>query len=273
MIDTIKTKSEVLGESIDLKVILPNDKPIRTLMILLHGNMNLESSMQLLEKFSLELNLEELCEKYYMAVVTPLMKNRYYISTADYDCEEYIARELPVYMKKKYNISDSVELILAGVSMGGFGAALIAARTGVFQKIVSISGAYIANDVAIGNPEVWGNLNPRCKELEKSFLYYFLPLEDLENSARRNALAALSLFKERGEAPVFVITCGTEDWLYSRNIQFIEELCRQDINYCFFSLEDGSHESDCFAKGLWAAIEYLSNCKCASDIERENMCR
>ncbi len=260
MIHTINFNSEALKTSAILKVVLPNDQQIKKLMILLHGNMNPELSVELLDKFSLELDLEALCDKYHMAVVIPLMKNRYYISTDDYNCDEYISYELPDYIKKKYNISDSAESILAGVSMGGFGAVLIAARTGAFQKIVSISGAYIAKDVEIGNPEVWGNLTPYSGNLSDTFLYYFLPLKDLPDSTERDAVAALELFNRRRDKPVIVVTCGTKDWLYPRNMEFVKELERREIEHQFYSIDKGEHESDCFQKGLWKAIDYLCYC-------------
>lgn len=83
-------------------------------------------------------------------------------------------------MKHRYHLPDSVEMVLAGISMGGYGAALIAAQTGKFSTIISIAGAYIAKDVEIGNTEVWGSLTPYSVDLKKTFLYYFLPLSDLE---------------------------------------------------------------------------------------------
>lgn len=255
MIETFVVKSEALSMNTTLKVILPNDKKISTLMIFLHGKMHPELSGELLDSIPKKLNLEELCNKYHMAVVIPLMKNRYYISTEDYDCAKYIACELPKYIKTKYGISDSVEMILAGSSMGGFGATLIGAKTGIFQKIISISGSYIAEDVEIGNPKVWGNLTPYSADLKKTFLYYFLPVEDLSSSTDRNALAALEFFSERGENPEFFVTCGTEDFLYSRNIAFAEALNKRGIKHQFYPIEHGEHDADCFRSGLWKAVE------------------
>ena len=255
MVETIKVWSEVLNTTILLKVVVPDRVSSQKLMILLHGKMEPELSTELLELLPQELALEELSNEFGMAVVLPLMENRYYISTKDYDCNRFVSWELPNLVMNKYDISDSVEQILAGVSMGGFGATLIGARTGAFQKIISISGAYIANDVKIGNPEVWGNLLPNSQRLNKSFLYYFLPLEDLEQSIDRNALAALPLFQK--DKTVIVATCGTKDWLYPRNLKLVEEMENNRLQFKFYPLENGDHEAECFKDGLRKAIEYL----------------
>ena len=257
MVETRYVKSEALNSEVLLKAILPDKNEVKNIMILLHGNMNPEKAVELWNVIPSELDLEELCNRYQMAVVIPLMENRYYISTKEYDCESLVAQELPDYMKRSYGISESVEVILAGISMGGFGATLISARTGVFWKVISISGAYIVKDVEMGNPEVWGSLNPYSLNIRKSFLYYFLPLSDLSQSTERNALAALKLFHERSENPKFVVTCGTDEWFYSRNIELIGKMEEVGMDYWFYPIEHGRHDADCFKKGLWKAMEYM----------------
>lgn len=256
MVDTIKMWSEKLQSEICLKVIIPEQSSDK-LMILLHGKMNHELSVELHELFIQELGLEELSNKYGMMIVIPLMQNRYYISTRNYDCNQYVAQELPDFIVKRYGIIGLIQRILGGVSMGGFGATLIGANTGSFQYIISISGAYIAHDVEIGNPEVWGKLTPDSKELKASYLYHFFPIENLEKDPERNALAALQLFKD--DRTVIVASCGTKDWLYSRNLKYIREMENNKLNYKFFALEDGEHDAKCFKAGLWKGMNYLND--------------
>ena len=257
MIETINVKSDALSSDVILKVVRPDEGRVDSLMILLHGNMRPEARAEYLDGFPLELNLEELSNQYHLVVVTPLMKNRYYISTPDYDCDRYIAQELPAYIKERYSIADSAEIILAGISMGGFGATLIAAHSGTFHKMISISGAYIAKDIEIGSQEVWGNLTPLASGIKKTFLYYFLPLDDLSDSTQRNALAALRLFTDQAEKSFFFVSCGTkEDLLYKRNLDFVKELERLNLGYQFFPIEGGEHKPDCFKEGLWEAMKF-----------------
>ena len=259
MIETTKIPSKALKDHIFLKVITPDKQPVERLMILLHGTMNPESSLDLFEEIPDEWDLENLCESFHLAIAVPLMKNRYYISVKDYDCEEFIAYELVKYLKLRCEIPHSAEMILAGVSMGGYGAVLIGARTGVFQKIISVSGSFITGDIRVGNPEVWGTLTPHSAGVENTFLYYFLPLEDLASASDRNAEAALALSDRRGEQASLVLTCGTKDWLYSRNLAFLKALDQWKTDYMFYSLENGGHDAESFKKGLWKAAEYVVN--------------
>ena len=259
MIERLIFKTQALGTDSEINIIRPNDGKIQCLMILLHGNLHTENPGELFSKIPEALDLEALCDKYHIMIAIPFMRNRYYISTEDYDCDLYVARELPDYLKCKYHLSDSIEMILAGVSMGGYGAVLIGARTaGVFSKIISVSGAYIANDVEVGNPEVWGTLTPDSSGLKNSFLYYFLPLSDLGESMDRNALAAIRLFKEQNKMPQLVITCGIKDWLYQRNLDLVKALDDSGINYVFNQIQGGGHDEDCFKIGLWNAMEQFA---------------
>ena len=257
MIHTMDMKSDALQSNTVIKAVLPDDGLCDKMMILLHGNLNMEERIQSLDMMPCELELEALCQMYHMMIVIPLMKNCYYISTDTYDCDRFVSEELPSYIRREYDIPASVELVLGGVSMGGFGAALIGARTGRFKKIISISGSFIVHDIEIGNPEVWGDLTPCSPRLRKSFLYYFLPLSDVNESMERNPIASLQLFSKRSEKPCFAITCGTEDWLYSRNLDFIKALEENGINYKFFAKNGGLHESSCFKSGLWQAVEWV----------------
>ena len=120
MVETRCVKSNALNSEVLLKAILPDKNEVKNIMILLHGNMNPEKAVELWNVIPSQLDLEELCNRYQMAVAIPLMENRYYISTKEYDCEGLVAQELPDYMKRSYGISESVEVILAGISMGGF---------------------------------------------------------------------------------------------------------------------------------------------------------
>ncbi|MBO5389997.1 MAG: hypothetical protein J6A59_18020 [Lachnospiraceae bacterium] len=127
--------------------------------------------IELFELLPQELSLEELCNKYGMTIVIPLMKNRYYIS-------------------------------------------------------------------------------------DETFLYYFLPLEDLEQSVDRNAMAALSLITR--DETMIVAICGTKDWLYLRNLEFVKANDKTQLSYKFFEIEAGTHDAECFRESLRKAIEYIT---------------
>lgn len=73
----------------------------------------------------------------------------------------------------------------------------------------------------IRKSEAWGKLTPHSNGFEESFLYYFLPLENLEESIDRNPVAAIQVFPK--DQAAIVVTCGTKDWLYPRNLEFIKK--------------------------------------------------
>lgn len=64
-------------------------------------------------------------------------------------------------------------------------------------------------------------MTPHSNGFEESFLYYFLPLENLEESIDRNPVAALQVFPK--DQAAIVVTCGTKDWLYPRNLEFVKK--------------------------------------------------
>ena len=42
------------------------------------------------------------------------------------------------------------------------------------------------------------------------------------------------------------MSCGTEDWLYSRNKKFADELKKQKINHVLVEIPGKEHDSMCF---------------------------
>ena len=168
-------------------------------LLLLHGSIQPEGNYSLIENMPQELSLQELCDRYHLIIVTPYMKNCYYISSDQYNCDLFIAEELPEWISARYFLSDDTEYILGGISMGGYGAILVGAHTDRFHKIISISGAFITEDIEIGNPEIWGELLPNEESTRNSFLFYFLPLTSLHESAKKNVFAALDLRQLLGD--------------------------------------------------------------------------
>ena len=258
MMEKLILPSQYLHEETTLQICYPENLKPERVLILLHGLVNPEGMFSLVEAFSLELEPEAFCRKYRLAIVTPFMWNRYYISTPDYDCEKFLVQELLPLLQQKFALPDLKNFLLGGVSMGGYGAALLAARTGLFSQVITISGAFISRDVLIGNPEVWEGRQPTIASTRGTFLQAFLPLDTLEESKERNVFAALSLLKEHPDPPRFVVTCGTEDWLYKRNQLFLRQLEEEKSPYRFLPIP-GSHTGDCFREGLWKGMEMMED--------------
>lgn len=247
--------SEALQTEVEIKIVNPDDGNVEKVLILLHGKKEKEEDHSITDKMINALGLEEMCETHHLMVVIPSMKNCYYISTEEYDCVRFVSEELIDYINNMDPYASLAEKILGGVSMGGYGAALIGANTTVFNKIISISGSFIVDDILIGNPEVWGGRKPSKEGTKNTFLSYFLPLHELQDSEKKNAGYAVSLLNGKGNAPFFILSCGTQDWLYPRNIAFIQGLKESGIDHEFISIEDGNHDYKCFREGLWRAFE------------------
>lgn len=266
MIEKRKIWSNTLNSETILKIITPVHTTVNKIIILLHGRLSPEMSILELDIFINKLELEKLCEDFGVIIVIPLMKNRYYISSEEYDCKNFISKELPEIIKEKYINIELSDFILAGISMGGYGATLIGALTTSFNKIISISGSYIAHDIAEGNHDVWGNLNPESIELKDTFLGSFMPLDSMESDPNKNALASLKLLKSLKKGiPFIVATCGTKEWLYPRNVNFTNTMDKYNIHYKFYPIEEGKHEWKCFNEGLKKALTYFEKLDKNSD--------
>lgn len=98
-------------------------------------------------------------------------------------------------------------------------------------------------------------MTPHSNGFEESFLYYFLPLENLEESIDRNPVAAIQVFPK--DQAAIVVTCGTKDWLYPRNLEFVKKMDENRVKYKFYPIENGEHEEKCFQTGLWTAMEHF----------------
>lgn len=255
MTEKVTIRSNALHGEVILKIVTPLQKQAEKVLIFLHGSIQPEGNYSLVENMPQALRLQELCDRYQLIAVTPYMKNCYYISSEQYNCDLFVSEELPEWISARHSVSEDAEYILGGVSMGGYGAVLIGAHTGRFHKILSISGAFITDDIEVGNPEIWGDLLPNEISTRNSFLRYFLPLEDLHKSTEKNAFAALELFGDKDAR--LLITCGTKDPMLSRNELLVDQLGRHKIRYDQIWLRGGAHDDRCFMEGLWQAAEKI----------------
>lgn len=257
MYELVGFQSEALSSIVNIKVVSPNTSNIRRVMILLHGKIEPEGKFSVIENLPVELSLQELCDRHGLMLTIPYMKNHYYITTSDYRVSDFISKELIGFLEKSYPLNSKLKFILAGISMGGYGAVLNGSACNRFTEIISISGAFIQDDVLIGNPEVWGGRLPSEDSAKGSYLEYMLPLETFEQSKRRNAKATLELYVARKDKVKFIFTCGSEDWLFLRNQKFIKQVERKGLCCEFIEIPEGDHDSECFKIGLWKALEIV----------------
>lgn len=243
----IQMQSEYLNGEVSVGVIIP--AKIEKFMLLLHGY---NGSFKHLDD---NLPLEQYANYYNMIMITPNMNNGYYLNKYNYRVNEFILLELIPMILKRFGLKNELTMYIAGISMGGYGSLLIgSAFPEKFRKIISISGAFIAHDVAIGNPQVVGALGD--KEALRYFSDTFAPFDTLESDIYRNPIAAIINCKV-DIVPELIMTCGTKDELYERNIDAIRQFCKYGVEYDWLPIEDGLHDYESFDAGLRYAFEML----------------
>lgn len=240
-------KSEYLNSKLTVGAVIP--KKIDKLLLLLHGY---NGSFKHLAD---NLPLIEYANDNSMIIVTPNMNNGYYMNKNGYSVNEFTVLELLPLIIKRYDLWENIPIYIAGISMGGYGSLLIgSAFPGKFEKIISISGAFIAHDVAIGNPQVVGD--PKDIDTLEYFTDTFAPFDTLQNDKHRNPIYAI-INCNTDIVPELILTCGTQDELYCRNLDAIGEFCKHGIMYDWFPVEGGIHDYEAFDAGLRYAFKML----------------
>ena len=237
--------------TIEYALILPEN--CRGLVLWLHGYQ--ERSAQILQHPL----VVQLAEQQHLAVAIPDVPDTYYMDQPWNGCftETFLTAEFIPALRAKYPLPDSPSCTaVAGISMGGFGALLLGSRhPELFGRIASVSGAYIIDDLLIGNPEVIG-LSPNALT---HFQKLFGDIPSLDGDMNRNPEAAAQAALADGTLlPVF-LACGKDDMLYSRNSRLLDRLENSGANVTWAEA-DGSHSWGCYEKILpgmfaWLAIE------------------
>lgn len=246
MKEIMEMYSSALNSVVSIGIIVP--AVVEKIFIMLHGYKDRFCDMDG------KLPLQEFADRKNMIIISPDTDDGYYISKKAYDINEFITDELISCIKAKYRLPN-VPIHIAGISMGGYGSLLIGANFhNIFKSIISISGAFIAQDVAIGNPQVVGT------DID-SLTYYtktFAPFETLEEDAMRNPVkAAVTFLGRNNNAPLVILTCGTEDPLYERNMKAVSAMLGNNIKINWMAIKNGKHDYFSFEKGIRYAIEFI----------------
>lgn len=220
--------SSVLERNVPIRLIVPKGENLACLF-LLHGyggNQN-----QWVEKSCIKV----LAEKHKIVVIMPCCGNTYYEATQE-DIPRFLGEELIAFVRNNLPISHSKnDMYIAGVSMGGFGALLVAAKySSVFGKVASFSGAFIIHDVAIGNPGVLGNADVNF------FRSVFGDFSTLEGSSRDPAAEMIRSSKTEN-IPKIMLLCGNDDVLYRANQRIVQQFKSNDISVEWHSSAGGHH--------------------------------
>lgn len=244
-----KIESQCLHREVFIGLIIP--ETIKKILLLFHGY---NGSFSELDE---NLPLLEYAENNQTLIVTPDMDNGYYIDRDRYEVSNFIMKELLFMLFTTYNLKSTTDLYIAGISMGGFGSLLIGSKfPDSFKKIISISGAFIAKDVAIGNPEIVG-----WTENQKIMEYFrnvFGPFDTLEESIYRNPISSVVSSNKMYKLPEIIVTCGTKDLLFERNVDMISRFNENKISYKWYPIYEGGHDYKCFDEAIKYTFEMIN---------------
>ena len=224
--------SEVLGLSCSMNVLLPQETKKQIgmegragggrfpVLYLLHGmsdNHTIWMRRTSIERYAAPLGL---------AVVMPAVGRSFYVDTpygAKYG--EFISHELPETVRSFFPVSSRREdTFVAGLSMGGYGAFLLAlSHPAKFAAAASLSGALNVADLdKLGSPD------------NRMRLEQYFGLADKIHGSKYDLFALASRLSSGGKnLPRLYQCCGKEDFLYEDNIKFRKHMRKLRFDYTY----------------------------------------
>jgi putative tributyrin esterase len=227
--------SQRTSVNLPLNIIVPdpgmiNGIPIRNrkVLYLLHGLSDDASAWQ---RYT---TIETIANEYGLVVVMPSVGRSFYIDQPNgQHYFSYLMEELPQYLSDVFDLAPKREdTLIAGVSMGGYGAvkaALLFPER--FFAVASFSGA-----LSLKFLEIFPN-DPRQKE----FSYIFGDLSKLSGSEHDPATWLKKAAINPSALPHLYIACGRQDDLFPLNQLFLSECRNLGISVDYHE-EDARHE-------------------------------
>jgi S-formylglutathione hydrolase FrmB len=233
-----KLDSKLMARQMPYNLILPSDydseanKTVKYPVIyLLHG---LTGSF---DNWAKKTRLAEYAVKHQAIIVMPEGKNGWYsdsVTAANDQYESYIVKELIPEVDKNFRtIPERNRRFIAGLSMGGYGAIKFGLKyPQMFSLVGSFSGALGAASFTEKNAGGIG------KSIDAIF--------GGEASENRKSNDIFGIIKEISpekvkSLPFIYLDCGTEDFLFQNNRDFVELLIEKKIPHEFRQLP-GKHD-------------------------------
>jgi S-formylglutathione hydrolase FrmB len=218
-------------------------------MYLLHGYMGSNTD------WLLNMPLEELSQRYNLAIIMPSGENSFY---TDWQApgsrySSFIGRELVAFTRKLLPLSDKREdTLIAGLSMGGYGALYNGLRHyETFGHVIALSSALVYGDVM--------NATNELNMLGINRAYFDMIYHDA--GTVMNTEFNLDLLAKRVKAEAdskdlpldLYFACGWNDMLVNSNRDFARTLKKLGVNHVYEECA-GTHEwplwRDHLIKGL-----------------------
>jgi len=236
---TVNFKAEALGKQSAVQVIVPEAAPGPfPVLYLLHGLSDNHTT------WNLRVPVEAMVGDRPLMVVMPDGGRSFYCNNpapGGGQYEDYIAEDLIGFIDRTFpTIAGREGRALAGNSMGGYGAAMLAMRHAeMFCAAVSHSGAmYFAHE---GRPIEHDYVSALVGALSSDGY-------DLFKLAERR--------RPTGERPALRIDCGTDDFLLESNRDFHRHLDALGIAH-EYAEHGGGHDWDYWREHLPETIEFV----------------
>lgn len=193
--------------------------------------------------------------KYGYAVVMPDGTNRFYLDNEETDERygEFIGKELVEVTRRMFPLSALREdTVIAGISMGGFGAI----RNGLkyadtFGSVMAYSSALITDEVAV--------MEPGSSNAIASYEYYRHTFGDTSRvlgSDKDPKYLAQACLRSGAPLPRLFVACGSEDFLYLQNCDYHEYLVSLGYPHAWW-VQPGVHDFDFWNRSMQASMEWL----------------
>lgn len=253
--------SYTLRRSVTFKALIPNEggytpgkagefsKEKRKTLYLLHGYTGDCND------YIMNSNISFLAGINNLAVIFPSGENSFYLEDIDKgeDFSRFIGEELVAYTRSLFRLSeDREDTYIGGFSMGGYGAMINGLRyPETFSKIISLSGAYIALNIADA-----GVYLPDGVSDEKYQRRIFGEAEQLRNSNKDPRFCLENLKAAGTQIPDIYLVCGAEDFLIESNRKLHRFLIEQEIAHLYKEGE-GVHNWVYWNKHLELSVQWL----------------
>lgn len=230
--------SYYLGTQAHVTVLLPekmkgapadNSGKKYPVLYLLHGHSNDDMT------YITQGNAALLCRDLDLIVVMPSVCRSFYTNAKHgYLYYDYMTKELPIVIKNYFPISsEREETYIAGLSMGGYGAFMLAMKNpDKFAAAASMSGAMDAcfrirrDDLEM--------IQHKCADMDENMRNIFGSPKEYDNTDKDLYYLAKKLDKKEGDHPRLFLCCGLEDELHDQNLQmkeFLEKETNLDFQY------------------------------------------
>ena len=235
-VQTIQFESKLVGKTLPYNVLLPvnyNQPESKAkqypVIYLLHGLTGHYTNW--LEKT----RLADYSAAYEFIIVMPEGNDGWYTDSATVPTEKYesyILQELIPDVEKRFRAAgDGGSRAIAGLSMGGYGAIKFGFKhPEMFAFAASLSGAFSAASWDVKEPGM----------IRDSLIQAFGPANSETRAANDVPKLARAAKAKQTSLPYLYVDCGTEDYLFADNREFIDLLVELKIPHEYRQLP-GSH--------------------------------